>query len=548
MSAWSRDGEHHGGAEARRAHGASPCLLSPCLRASVVILVIVAAAALSSLAVSSPVSALSAPITLHRFEIEAHEKITEVLLEDIDGDGLKDLVLLLGREVRVFFQRAPGIFQSEPDQRFRIDPRAVVMDVGDVLGTGKTRQIVFLREDGVYAYPLRPADAPDGKPYFELRAQKVIAAETLLRKPSDDEVRRKEFLRDVDGDGLVDVIVPERTGFGIHRNLGGGKFGAKQAITCPPVATIGFGNGQLSSNLVASYFFANPTVADFDADGKPDIVLAQDDWISVFRTGEGKIGAGPVMNLKLEGVKAFSLDAEKPFELDFTMPLVLKDLNDDHRVDAALTHVGTGTTRVFLNSENPEAAFRNPARVVRAKGVTFLAFFVDLDGDKHEDLILPRMDKIGIWSIVKAIVTKSVPVEAQFYYQRKDAPREAAYPDEPDFQRSFEIPIAIHSKGDGVDLGTSVIVSLDGDFDGDGLKDLVNRTDADKIAIYPGLPGRRGVAEKPALELDIKNTDDFRFVLPIVDDLNGDGRADMVLRYVGWDRKNDRVTVFVSAK
>ncbi|MEZ0230761.1 MAG: FG-GAP repeat domain-containing protein [Planctomycetota bacterium] len=497
-------------------------------------------------------SALPAPIKLNRFEIEGRDKITEVVTEDLDGDGLKDLVLLLGREVRIHFQRAPGIFQAEPDQRFKIDPRAVVMDLGDVFATGKTKQVAFLREDGVYAYKLLPADGPDKKPYFEIpRAHRVLAAETLLRRPSDDEVRRKEFLRDVDGDGKTDVIVPERTGFGIYRSVGEGgvpKFAARDGIRCPPVATIGLGTDQLSSNLTASYFFANPTIADFDADGKPDIVLAQDDWMTVFRTTTGLIASSPVTTVRLEGVKAFSLDAEKPFELDFTMPLVLRDLNDDRRLDAALTHVGTGTTRVFLNSDTPLEAFKAPARVVRAKGITFLSFFTDLDGDRHEDLILPRMDKIGIWAILKAIVTRSVPVDAQFFYQRKGAPRGAAYPDEPDFERSFEIPIAIHSKGDGVDLGTSVIVSLDGDFDGDGLRDLVNRVDKDKLAIYPGVAGRRGVAESPSVKLEIKDTDDYRFVLPIVEDVNGDGRADIVLRYIGWDRANDRVTVFVSAK
>lgn len=518
-------------------------------RLGFVLLTLAAAVGGSALLGEGDVAALPGPIKLNRYEIEARDKITEVLLEDLDGDGLKDMILLLGREVRIFFQRAPGIFQSEPDQRFKIDPRAVVMDVGDVMATGKTKQVVFLRDDGVYAYRLMPAESADKMPYFEVpRAHKVLGVETLLRKPSDDEVRRKEFLRDVDGDGKTDLIVPERTGFGIFRNLGGGTFAARDVIYCPPVATIGLGTDQLSSNLNASYFFANPTIADFDADGKPDIVLAQDDWLTVFRTVDGRIAPHAVTTLSITGVKVFSLDAEKPFELDFTMPLVLKDLNADRRLDAALTHVGTGTTRVYINSDKPEESFKAPARVVRAKGITFLSFFVDLDGDKHEDLILPRMDKIGIWAILKAIVTRSVPVEAQFFYQRKDAAKTDAYPDEPDFSRSFEIPIAIHSKGDGVDLGTSVIVSLDGDFDGDGLRDLVNRTDNDKLAIYPGLAGRRGVAEKPAVELEIKNTDDYRFVLPMVEDVNGDGRADIVLRFIAWERKNDRVTVFVSAK
>jgi hypothetical protein len=501
------------------------------------------AALASSFVVPAPVDALPREIKLRRFEIPCHEKLNEILVEDLDGDGKRDLLLLLGRELRVHFQRESGTFEAEPDQRFKIDPRAVIMDVGSVLDP-KTKQVAFIREDGVYAYPLVPAETPEKKPYYELRAKKLFAGETLLRRPSDDEVRRKEFLRDVDGDGIVDVFVPERQGFGVYRGLGGGKFSVRQPLLAPPTAVVGIGNDQLSSQLMASYYFANPTIADWDADGRPEVVVSQDQWLSVyFVNKEGAITERPVQVYEIPGQKNFSLDAEKPFELDFTMPLVLRDLNGDGRVDAALTHVGTGSTRVFLNSSVPADAFKTPARVVRAKGITPLAFFVDADGDGRADMILPRMDKIGIWSILKAVVTRSVPVEAQFFYQRAEG---ATYPEEPDFQRNFEIPIAIHSGGGGLDVGTSVIVSIDGDFDGDGSKDLLNRTEADKLAIYSGLAARGGLTEKPAHEFAIENTDEAKFVHPVVDDLNGDGRADVVLRYIAWERKNDRVSVFLS--
>ncbi len=415
------------------------------------------AGAASALLAPAPVEALPNEIKLRRFEIPCKDKLNEIVVEDLDGDGRRDLLLLLGRELRVHFQRDSGTFEAEPDQRFKIDPRAVIMDVGAFLDA-KTKQVAFIREDGVYAYPLRPAETKDGKPYYELRAQKLFAAETLLRRPSDDEVRRKEFLRDVDGDGKVDVIVPERAGFGIYRGLGEGKFAPRQPLLAPPTAVVAIGNDQLSSQLVASYYFANPTIADWDADGRADIVVSQDQWLSVYvSTPDGRISERPVQVYEIPGQKNFSMDTEKPFELDFTMPLVLRDLNNDSRVDAALTHVGTGSTRVFLNSSNPAEAFKTPARVVRAKGITPLAFFVDADGDGLQDMILPRMDKIGIWSILKAVVTRSVPVEAQFFYQRKDG---AAFPEEPDFQRNFEIPIAIHTGGGGLDVGTSVIVSF----------------------------------------------------------------------------------------
>jgi hypothetical protein len=196
-----------------------------------------------------------------------------------------------------------------------------------------------------------------------------------------------------------------------------------------------------------------------------------------------------------------------------------------------------------MNGPDPAAAFKTPARVVRAKGVTFLAFFVDLDGDGLDDMVLPRMDKIGIWSILKAVVTKSVPIEAQFFYQRKTGD---AFPEEPDFTRSFDIPIAIHAKGEGLDVGTSLIASLDGDFDGDGRKDLMYRTGSTTLSIYAGLPEHKGITDGTLAELEIPSTDDYRFVLPQVEDLNNDGRADIVLRYLSWDRKEDKVVVFVS--
>jgi hypothetical protein len=234
---------------------------------------------------------------------------------------------------------------------------------------------------------------------------------------------------------------------------------------------------------------------------------------------------------------------ENPFELDFTAPLVLRDLDHDGRVDASSTHVGQGVTRVFRNGADPTKAFESPVQSIRAKGVTFISFYEDLDGDGLDDLILPRMDKIGVWAIIKVLVTRSVPVDAQLYYQRKGEAR--LFPDEPDAVRQLEIPVGLHSGGEGgMKIGTTLVATLEGDLDADGKRDLIYRTSDDTIGVFAG--EARGIASDPMCEAEVKSVDDYRFIIPMVGDLDGDRRADLVLRYFSWDRDGDRLTILRS--
>lgn len=485
----------------------------------------------------TPAPAQGGGLTLERIDLEVGGKITEVVPADVDGDGLQDLLVVRGREGLLYLQGADRGFAAEPVQRFRFHPRTVLFDVGDLDGDRRA-ELVLLQPDGVYAYRLQ--ERPGGRLLFGLRPEKVADCPSFLDRPAGEEVRRKALLADLDGDGDLDLLVPQRDGFSVLRALGGGRFAAPETLPAPPTAILNPGRDRLSSQLFGSYWFPNPNVVSWDGEGPDEVVLADEGRLVVLGApAPGALPLTPVGTFPVPGQRQFSMAVENPFELDFTTPLVLRDLDRDGRVDVASTHVGQGVTRVFRNGADPAAALTAPAHTVRAKGVTFLAFFVDLDGDGLDDLVLPRMDKIGVWSILKVLVTRSVPIDVLIFYQRRDGPM---FPDEPDAVRAMEIPLGLQmGGGEGIRFGTTIVATIEGDLDGDGKKDLVQRTDDDTLAVYRGQA--RGMSSAAAAELTIPSVEPYRFILPVVVDLDGDGRHEVILRYYSWDRTKDRMSI-----
>jgi hypothetical protein len=139
-------------------------------------------------------------------------------------------------------------------------------------------------------------------------------------------------------------------------------------------------------------------------------------------------------------------------------------------------------------------------------------------------------------------LTKEVPVELYFFYGRGDG----SYPKEPDEVRALDIPILFSSARRGLNIGTSAVLTILGDFDGDGRRDLLIRSDRDRLAVYPG-QGRRFAGDS-SLSMQLRDMDGFRFLEPVTTDLNGDGLADVILTYYSWDGAEDQLSVLLSSR
>jgi hypothetical protein len=473
-----------------------------------------------------------------RIDFHIGGRITELATPDLNGDGQRDLLVIRGREALIFFQGAEGRWATRPNQRFRFHPRTILFDVGDIDGDGKA-EIVLLQSNGIYAYFLAQRGE---RLLYGLRPRKLVGAESFFSNPIKKEVRRKRFLRDVDSDGDLDLVLPRPNGFDILANSSG-SFAPARQLAAPPTAILHLGRPRLSSQIFASYWFPNPNVVQWDAEGGNEIVLAREADVSVY--GAPKEGELPLRHLTTFTIpeqRQLSMAVENPLELDFNLPLQLRDLDGDGRVDVSATHVGKGTTRIYRNAkDNPAKAFQSPAQSLRAKGVTFLAYYSDMNGDGLADLVIPRMDPISAWSVIKVLVTRSVPIEMMIFYQRK----ETFFQDEPDVVRELEIPVSLNTGGDRIKIGTSVVATVDGDYDGDGHRDLLYRTSDDELSFYGGR-ATFTLDEEPFATATIPSVEDYRFCLPAVVDIDGDGKDDVLLRYLSWDRDEDSLTLLRS--
>ncbi len=401
-----------------------------------------------------------------------------LLVADLDGDGVAEVASVAGDQlgVRRLQRSAAGLLSvSEPR---RIDEAGV-----DGLALGD-----FDRDGRVDLATTVPAGL--------LLVHNTVAALEPWTRLAISGGPRAVAVTDLDGDGLLDAATANNGAGDVSllRGLGDGRL---QAMARQPVAAMPLA-------LVA---------AQFDDDRRGDLITLSDDPASF---PELWLGDG-----------AFGLIREPfPIGLPFLSRLALGDFDGDGSRDVAITGRLDGAFAVIAGA--PLAPTRLGQVTMVSELLPRIAFAVDdLEGDGRDELMLAASDG----TLHRFDGQQVVPLAEQ--YARGGVSWAAAGELSGDCFHELvlattEPSLVVLPGGDGVLCPPRLLapkVTIDsvhvGNFDGDGLPDVIAReTISGKLLRWRGTP-RGGLLELPAAGIDA-------VVAATLGDVDGDGQDEIV--------------------
>jgi len=490
--------------------------------------------------VAAPILALLAAVTAAAADFGSvstvpaprGERVRRAFLADLGGAGGADLVVATNREGERagrrlhFFRRTEEgavAFPPEPDRTLDLTADVIAVAAGDVHEDPGDEILLFFRS-AVLVWRARAEKSA--------RYEKLGDVHLLWQLPQPRSIFTwNQGVRDVTGDGLADVVVPEPGGYRIlvqARPKGEASFESVSVLRMPDdpdpelferpfvrgddtfgieIDLEGGGSGrprgpflEVSEDLPVLRF------ADFDGDGDDDAIAQTGTRLNVFPARGGAFASDPGVSL------ALPIGDERAARLDVSYRAHVADLDGDRRADYLML---AGDAQSAKKSKDPKTrilVYRQgdrrvatpadplfggkglPDQLLALGGFAGGSHFTDVDGDGFPDFVVGalRLDLID-----KIRASRKDTVDAELYVFRN---RHGELSREPE----LELDIEIHA-GDLDEVGGTVFARFVGDATGDGTSELLLRTKPTKIQLrmVRERKGRLSVPRRALFELAV---------------------------------------------
>jgi len=448
-------------------------------------------------------------------QLETGPRVDKIFAQDLDGDGCPDLIVQGGRDLQVFlFEKGRG-FTQKPQQVVRLDPTVFLWTFGAL--DGQKHPALFTsgsRAVQVHAF--------DGKAFAEPRD--VIVHPSIFEGSTADghPPIQLDFAPDLDRDGRSEVLVFQEDELFLMHQIAGGEFRCRQKFPLPVDMLMVI---PWTAHMKLSQSATVPLLAfgDMTGEGRTDISYYRDEGIGVFAQ-DAKGTFKPLQNRDL------SVDRKKrrPNRLiQFDFPPRVADFNGDGLLDIAVIYPSKGRVAITYGRKG-RTDFTEPDQVMQvADGWSSGIYVENLSGGKRYDLVMGVIRKFGLTGGIDAFLSGKVNLELHVYPMQEDG----AFSKDPAQELKFKIPYTFHVTRDSMNLDLVFRPNFKGDFNKDGLRDMLIVTDENTLSIYPGVRGKT-ISSEPSGKVSMNPPPGTSFTEPFVADFNGDGVSDLVLRHV----------------
>ncbi len=468
---------------------------------------------------------LSVPLILQaegrfkNFSFKLKGEITNIITEDLNDDGLVEVILIHRDEstdppcrlLSIFWHDRINKFRKDDKTSWLIPPEVAAVDVGDVK-PDKGQELVFITERGVSYASVRNGKVGG--------IREIIPVQSVVAIASERHAPYYNFARDYTGDGRDDILVCGFHETLIARQEKNYKFSIQKVNLKPDIEIFAFDIKELMKSPENPFFrvaYSVPQIfsEDYNADGLIDLLVSFRSKVFIFAQDKNGFSADPV---KIYRIKLFPDESQSrqqgPPNIEFA------DLDRDGRVDI-LAHqtsgrVGHMESRNLLfwgksaNIEKglPDMEFYTENTVIGG------AFILDVNGDGLLDLMMPTYE-IGVWSTGKILITGEITVDWAYFLQST----EHHFNQSPD--RLITTNLKFNVRKFRLESGIPNVI---GDFNGDGYPDQALGEEENILGIT--------LRDKEGVPLDMTE----RINIPVsmfnrVVDLNKDGLSDIVIYY-----------------
>lgn len=362
-----------------------------------------------------------------------------LLLQDADGDGRKDILVIAGNSIQIYFQNTDGFDFSSPDAELTLPGSAIGWDIS-------TNYAPANSNDGAPVFSIVALIDGTRVLYWSVEERRFADPVTLLSQANGflgQGVFRLNFSRDFNNDGMDDLVIPGAGQLALYIRNSDGSYqqpltvasdmqlrtvltpdnprnlaltGSRTAARMPP---------ELTREVGQSLRIPLMSLRDVNNDGLPDLISDTEERLDVFLASPDSNTAyfpsTPSYHIDRLAIRErlgeFDVD-----RLDFsnltgllalTHEEILQDMNGDGIDDLVLRE--GGRVALHLGTENG-IDLEQADQILRSGGNVLNVFLHDENGNGQPDLWLWRVEQISLGDVFLWLaISGTINIEAFIY-------------------------------------------------------------------------------------------------------------------------------------